>query len=281
MKQSIPMFFTSNSESVVTDFDKQGFRAVFSPPISIPAQAKQGSCKITLLNASVWNTYKNVSGATEANNSKFFFQYPVTNNVLTDSEWRNQHVIELPRGNYSLNAIDTYIRGALRDFQYNGSTLIPDFVYGETAAQSDFTFTPNWANETVSITNKKIRVKLLDNFPIIIGYNIGDIIPPSSSTIYGPNIAQLSVMTSLVLHSSCGESLVDAISSDAIALFTLANTQASSLYFYEAKYPIFVDASYMIGRPFNDMSFYLTNEKNERLISDSEFSITVLIQYEI
>lgn len=261
LEKKLTYIFSSNPENGATNVSADGSRFTVNlyEPIAIPAHAEY--CTMEVLSAQIWNTIPNISAT--ANNN--IFKY---NDGLAD------RTLVIPDGLYDLKLLSQSI------------AILTDNIPGAVPSEDTFVFTGDNSTQKVLITFKSAGLVIdwnTSTVRTILGYTVNATTTAGiDETIASDaDVARFNTINSFLIHTDIIHTgiPVNNISTAVIADVPIT-VKPGSLIVYQPQNIPSADSTELIGAQLSTIDFYLTNETNIPVNTNSEFySFVLVIKY--
>jgi hypothetical protein len=266
------LLFSSESSSNRTKLSTDGseLTVYFEPAFSVPASAK--TCTVSLIKASVVNSFDNIIDTAGKENNKLYYKKPgdVTNTVTT-----------LQAGMYSVTELSTAVNKAIRDkeLELANPTVEDDpFLIEPEYTTNDIVLTvlvPGWS---IDFTQSQTFNNVLGYTAIEVGVD-PDPVTANTSVYRSTDVSTFTDFPALVLRSSLSKSFYNGGISNVLEQFDML----SSIGFINVYQPYYLnrtDGSQLIGKQTTEAVFTLENAKGKRPVINDVWTLTVELQYE-
>ena len=259
--------FSSDPAAGAKNLHNKGssFSVALNKAISIPVGAM--NCSVDVIQANIWFVTPNISA--DLGNNKFYFNSAVTN--------PGAYLITIPDGLYSLDDLNATLSREFANlgFAANIILLSPD---GPTS-KSIITYT---------IAGLDVNFTQANTIRTILGFNsrVSPVTPPSiaGESETSDNPAAFNQINSFYIRSSliAADGLpINNIAAGIIAAVPITAVPGDQIV-YQPQSPIDIDATSIIGRPIQSISFDLVDDQFRPVNTVGEFwSIILHIHYSI
>lgn len=266
----IPLFLSSDtgesSNIINKSTDGSKFSVIFNSPLQIPENAK--NIKTYVNNFKFWYSFKNVSSG-KLNNKIYI---TATANATNDNQYTE---ITIEDGLYSDTALSGAISYALTRASLPSDAIV---INGEESTGKIII--------TVK-TGYQVYFKSTTKLNELLGFNSGQKVPSltiasSNYVERGPNVAQFSSFSNVLLHASyVSKSLYNGRSSDVLCAVS-PSVGVGEQMSYEPKNLIKIPCPNLVGVSLNDVTISITDQNNKSLDTNGEnFYCVLMIEYTI
>lgn len=256
-------FFNSDPLSGSTNLSADGtqFSVTLNNPLRIPASCV--SCKMGVVNASIWNTSPNIAAA--YNNNIFAYTIALT-----------PYSITIPDGLYSLSQLQSYLNSQFveRGQQSNQFLFIPNAPTSQVYIQ--------YLNNTYGLNFTGNTVGKILGFPLgVYPYSstVGGILQPPAGYIAKFNRNNTYLVRTNFVNSGIP---INSNAQGIIASIPIPSDSINNLIAYQPNQISWFDCSELISTAKSNFYFILSNEDLQPTPTNGEsWNITVLIEYSI
>ena len=260
--ETINVIYLNSATATNKNLNKSTANFVLSPPIIFPQNCK---LKVACQQFSYTNFFLNVSAALA--NNHFVVEFG-TGPVV--------HTITIPDGSYNVSELSSAVNvGVLNAGLPDGLvTLIPDFATNKVLFN-------------ISLTNYRLSFPAGTMY-VLLGTTLAQFIPAEvipgtpvyTTGIYSelaPAVANFNSILTVYLHTSLSNNSVFSGNQSNILASIIPTVPIGSVQEFSPYNMVHVDAHELVGANLSSINIYLTDQSNNPIALQDDFSTTILV----